>query len=360
MTIILFFIISIVIYSVLPKSKQLLAGLIASVLMGVLAFYVSERNQWDLIIHRQMYNELMGGGWASAMSKAETFRSPLFVLMEYMLTFLGDERFTSATPTFIGYFILAFLLYNTSKVYHIEKKYYVCAMAFLLLVLPWHDFAAGIRGALAFSICCFALYLDFRKNNTLLGIALIISSVFIHQSAIIFLLLRLFAFVIEMTPIAQKPIFIICLLLGSLTEFIGPLISELASSVGLGILTTINDSFDSYAVQGKKLYEYRIVLVRIVALLLILYFTYKGKKDNVKNKQELSLYNIYIMLMLVSVGFIWQYDIVCRYSVASIMLLPLFVNRMNRSSIHAFWLFAIINALVYFDSYYSHWEILFK
>lgn len=358
MIIIIFFILSIVLYWIIPEKKQALAAVTTGLLMSVLAFYLTETNQYDLIAHRELYDILANGGFSTAMTYSTIDRSPLFVWLIYALSYFVDNRFTSAIPTFVGYFILVYLLIQTSKKYAIRKRIQIVFLLFLLFILPWQDYSAGIRGALAYSLCCFGVYLEFRKREKLLGTIFYIVPIFIHQASVIFLLLRIFIYVIKVFPFAKKIIYVFCLLAGSIVDFIGPIIDVFGNITDLRILSIISGSFESYTMRGKEMYEISVVLLRVCAVLLI-YFTTKRQTDN-ETESEAHIFSIYTMLMLISIGFVWQYDIVCRYTVACMMLSSLTLYRCNTKYITLLVVFAILNLIRYNYSYYSKWEILFQ
>lgn len=358
MTIIIFFILSIILYWIIPAKKQALAAVAIGLLMSVLAFYLTETNQYDLIIHRELYDTLVDGGFSAAMVYSVIDRSPLFVWLIYILSYLGDNRFTSAIPTFAGYFILVYLLIQTSKKYGIRKRVQIAFLLFLLCVLPWQDYSAGIRGALAYSLCCIGVYLEFRKQEKFLGLFFYIVPIFIHQASSIFLLMRVLIYMIKLFPSSKKIIYAFCLFAGSLVDFIAPIIDSFANMTNLRILSVISGSFESYAIRGKDIYEISIVLLRICAVLLI-YFATRRQKDG-DTESESHIFFMYTMLMLISIGFAWQYDIVCRYTVACMMLSSLTFYRCNKKYMLLLVVFAILNLIRYNYSYYSKWEILFQ
>lgn len=360
MTIIYSFILCIITYKLIPKKNQVLAALGIGFLMSVIAFFLTEKNQHDLIYYREAYDTLQDEGYLGAIAYSAVDRSPLFIWIVYGLSYLEDNRFTSAIPTFIGYFILVYLLGQTSIVYEIKKRRQLIFLIFLLFILPWQDYSAGIRGALAYSLCTLGIYFEFRKQMRFLGFIFYIFPIFIHQASIIFLFLRLFLYLIEIIPSIKKYIYLLCFLIGFITEFMGPAIESLARITGLRILSIVSNSFNSYAIEEKDLYEPRVVILRISAILLIYIITRKYIISKQETNSESNIFSIYTMLMLLSIGFIWQYDIVCRYTVACMILSSLILYRCNQKYITTIIIFAIINLISYYDSYYSKWEIIFQ
>lgn len=349
----------VILYKIIPQHKQILATITTGLLMSVIAFYLTEKNQYDLIKYREVYDTLQDGDIFRAITYSAVDRSPLFIWIVYGLSYFEDNRFVSAIPTFIGYFILVYLLIQTSKDFQVKKYNQLTFLLFLLFIIPWHDYSAGIRGALAYSLCSLGVFWEFRKKEKLLGYVFYIFPIFIHQASIIFLILRLFVYLIKVFPSSKKIIYLLCFFSGSMTEIMGPVIESLANFTGLSILLIVSNSFNSYAVEGKDVYEISIVILRILAVLLIYFATRKYSKRNVETSSESSIFSIYIMLMLIAIGFVWQYDIVCRYTVACMILSPLILYRCNKKYFTTLVLFSILTLIRYYYSYYSKWEILF-
>ena len=360
MTISYFIILSIIIYIILPKKNQMLVVFTTAFLMSILAFYLTDKNQYDLIAHRELYDTLQDGGISAAMLYSAIDRSPLFIWIVYGMSFLDDNRFTTAIPTFIGYFILVYILVRTFQKYERKKNIQVCCLMFLMFVIPWQDYSAGVRGALAFSLCCYGIYLEFRRQKRLLGILFYVVPLFIHQASIIFLILRLLVYIIDICPSFKKNIYALCLLAGSMTEFMGGIIEDIANMTGIRILSIISHSFNGYTSKVDDIYEYSIVILRIFAVLIIYFVSRKYYNRVIEPHAESSIYSIYTMLMLLSIGFVWQYDIVCRYTVACMMLSPLILYRCSEKYSILMFVFAIFNFIYYNSSYYIKWEILFQ
>lgn len=354
MTLIIGFLLSIAVYCIVPKSKSIIAVCISSFIIAMIAYHLTDNNQYDLVYHRQLYDTIMDGGFYSAVVYSQTDKSPLYIWLVYLLSFFKDNKLISAVPTFFGYFTLGFMLI---KSYWKDKLSLVIAFAFFIFVLPWQDYASGIRGALAYSICIWAIFLDLRKDRKLLSIPFYIASIYIHQASIIFIFIRLLMLAVKHRIIKEKIVYIFCLALGSLTELLGPMLDSIGKSTGLKILSTVSNSFDSYVVEGTKLYELGIVLVRLAAILL-LYFVYTNSISKAYKGQDY-IYKMYTMLMLVTIGYTWQYDIVCRYSFACILLSSLMLGYCKKQYMSLLLIFAILNLLYYYSIYYIHWQFIF-
>lgn len=354
MTLIIGFLLSIAVFYIVPKSKSIIAVCISSFIIAMIAYHLTDKNQYDLVYHRQLYDTIIDGGFSSAVVYSQIDRSPLYIWFVYLLSFFKNNKLISAVPTFCGYFTLGFMLI---KSYWKEKLSLIIAFAFLIFVLPWQDYAAGVRGALAYSVCIWAIFLDLRKGKKLKSVPFYLTSIFIHQASIIFIFIRLLLLAIRHRIIKERIVYILCLALGSLTKMVSSILDSIAQSTGLRILSTVSHSFDSYVVKGTKLYEFGIVFVRLAAILLF-YYVYTMSNSKVARNKDY-VYKLYTMLMLVTIGFSWQYDIVCRYSFACILLSSMMLGYCKKQYMSILLIFATINLLFYYSIYYIHWQFIF-
>ena len=351
--------------------KQVL--LINSCLIAWLGYALNTENQYDLIFHFDMYDYLIGKSIEDVFSYYYTLESPLYVLYVYFLGFFKNKHILPAVTVFIGYYTFSYFLSYCVKKDSLSKKVYMPIYLLILCALPWHDFSAGIRGALAFSICAWAAFFDFVKKEKIKGLAFYIASVFIHQAAIGALLVSLLVHATKKYNKKVKVgIFITILATGLLIRQINTLISFLANSTGLNILQTIANSFASYVVQGKDLYEYRIVIIRALVSIIALFYisTCEFSAENeflYKKRKEIVYY--YTVFVGLTFAFVWQYDVFCRYSVATTLLLPLvltsygsapIVFRLGKIKDRSYGIVmcvvAIFVLVINYGSYYSHWR----
>ncbi len=355
MDILLGLIFCIIIYIVFPQKLNLIAVVLSSTVMSVMAFYLSDSNQYDLIFHRNLLDDLINGGFETAVIYSSVDKSPLYIWFEYFLSLFKENRLASAIPTFIGYFSLGFVLYKMNKDVRIKLKL-VLIYSSLIFILPWQDYSAGVRGAFAYSIFLLAVYADMLKNNRITALMLYLCSIYIHQAALVLCLLRMLLLLHQKSFLNYRLVCLICLGLGSMTFVLGPILHSIAQATDINIFKTISDSFNGYVIKGTKLYEYSVVGLRLFAILLIYYIT---RKSLLKDEREQSQpFKLYTLIMLTTIGYIWQYDIVCRYSFVCVVLSALLLCRCRIQYIYLLFIFSLINVLIYNNIYYLTWEIL--
>ena len=347
----------VLLYCIIPQRITLLAIFSTGLVMACGAYFLSEYHQYDLIYYRELYSTLQEGGIQSVFVYSAVERSPGFIWLVYFLTYFADNRLVSAIPTFFGVVTIGFI---TKKMTHKngKKKFIgVLIMLIFFFLYPWHALPAAIRNPLAHIFCLIALYWDLETNKFRKALPLYIFAIFIHQSSIIFIFLRILLYLYTRGSLKKTIVLSICLFLGSFSEIIGPILDFFVELTGIHILDSVSHSFNSYTTKQDGLYEYGIVIVNVVAILLIyfssrIYFRRQDKKDS-------SSMTFYTMLMLVTIGYIWQYDILCRFSNACVILSPLVLCRCNYMKLLPLVMFSTFNLVYYYLIYYSKFEIIF-
>lgn len=330
MKIVLVYVLCILMVAAIPKRRVYYVFLLNSILIAYLAYKVSVENQYDLIFHLDLYGNLMGRSIGYVVSHYYFAQSPLYVLYVYFLSIFKDAHLLPAVSTFIGYFSFSNILYHFIKNEAITKEKYVVIYMLVLFVLPWQDFAAGIRGALGFTVCSWAVYTDFIKSKKKLALLFYVSAIFIHQSAIIALLIRVIWHITNRMNSNQFGfVCILALLFGAFSEAIGEVATLVANMTGLRILSVVARSFSSHTDGGNALYELGPVIVRVAVMLMVLYIIKRcgaelSRRDLIA--RNIGLLRYYTLFVCITLGYIWQYDIICRYSVASVLLLPMVLS----------------------------------
>ena len=83
MTLIIGFLLSIAVFYIVPKSKNIIAVCLSCFIIAVIAYHLTEKNQYDLVYHRQLYDTIMDGGFSSAVVYSQIDRSPLYIWLVY-------------------------------------------------------------------------------------------------------------------------------------------------------------------------------------------------------------------------------------------------------------------------------------
>lgn len=357
--------------AVVPKRKVKYAFLINSLVLAWVAYNLSTQNQVDLVFHLGLYEELSKQSIGRVISHFYFKTSPLYVLYVYALRIFDNSHMLPAVNTFLGYISFSGILYSYIKKYNLDKSKYVPVYTFLVCTLPWNDFAAGMRGALAFTVCMFAIFMAYEKEKQVFGTILCILAIFIHQSAIIFLILKI---IVDTTKkMTYKGFVIVCgiiLIVGIFRNQLFNVASLLANVTGLQILNTVAHSFESYVLKGNDLYEYGVVLVRGTCMLIVTYiashsYTIDNNKTSVFDSK---IKKLFVLLVCTAFGFVWQYDVFCRYAMASTLLIPMVICNSGEAElkftagnyVDKYYGTVLIGAalfvlIYYYQSFYSKW-----
>lgn len=371
MKIVLVFLICALLVMVFPKKYVMVAFFLNSIAIAWLAYTLSTVNQYDLVYHLDLYDNMSGKGLEYVFSHFYFKQSPLYVLYVYCLGFLKNKHLLPAVSTFIGYFSFASILNYFIKKEDFSKIKYVAIYFFILCTLPWHDFSAGIRGALAFTLCSLAVFFDLVKGKSKLGLIIYVLAIFVHQSAIIALFTRLVLFFTKkLNKKGSFGLVCVCMLLFSvLSGAVSQVLILLANGTGLSIINVIAHSFEAYIIGGTDLYEYSVVIIRAMTIVVVLFIIYMcGIRMGNEYDRKCSIIRYYLLFICLTFSYIGQYDIFCRYSVASILLSSMVLsccgdapitfklgNIFDRSYGFVLVSFSTLVLICYYVIYYSKW-----
>ncbi len=326
----LYIVVCLLVIIMCPRKYVLSAFIFNSFLLAMLAFNISEQNQHDLIFHWDLYDYYTGKPFSNVMLHYYFKQSPLYCTYVYLLTFLGSHRYLSAISTFLGYFSISKILHYFIAQKGLNKYEYVTIYMVMICTLPWQDYSAGIRGALAFTVCVVGAFEDFEKERPILSIICYGAALFIHQSIALFIGVRLLALITRNTNQITKLITIVFTLMVSIfANGFYNIVSLLANASGISVLHYVAHSINSYLIHGKEFYEYGVVIVRVSAIVLLLWIAYNCSCYYInidEYEQNSRLIWFFSLLVCTTIGFIGQYDTVCRYSVVCIMMAPLILN----------------------------------
>ena len=146
------------------RRRRFLSVIISALLLGFIAFFITDEGQVDYIIHKSVFDHIKDGGFSSISEHYYFLTSPLYLYYVYLVTFFEDNRMLSVINTFLCYLIIFYTMYLTYKREAVAKTYTSCFI-YLICLLPWVDFALGIRGGFAFSLCSLALLYDSSENK---------------------------------------------------------------------------------------------------------------------------------------------------------------------------------------------------
>ena len=337
------------------KKRMSWSCIVSAILLGLIAYSISDTGQEDYVIHKTVYDHVQKGGFESIATHYYFLTSPLYVFYVYLLSFFQDNRMLSVINTFLCYLNVFTVMLVAFKRTNGSSRNLLKCFIYLICVLPWVDFSLGIRGGYAFSLCALAFLYDSSPGRyRLLSLLFFIIPIFIHQACSAILLIWLMALFVNKFKGIRRIAFFVVFLTGLMSASLTLLGDSLSSIPGLQFISVVTHSLDEYAVKqdgGAGVYGTGIVIIRGLGMLIpfvLLLSQYKRSKKNI-NGDGLMVWDVpsisFSLMMFFTMGYVWQFDMFARYSVACIMLTPFIFSKQKRIPVYVV-LFALM-ALIY-------------
>ena len=198
------------------KWRRYLFFLIYFFFMLICALTLVEDSNYDLVRYYQYLDQAAGLSFSEALN----FRNDNLFVMNFLYWIFGQTGYHQILPAFSISMVLLSLCYITcdfaesQKAWHLIK--YVLLYQFMVLPLIYN--MEAVRSGMAFCLITLMAYLDMVKGMRKLWIYLVyIGCVFIHNGAILFVVLRL----ICLLPKSVKKVIILApFLAGAIITFL--------------------------------------------------------------------------------------------------------------------------------------------
>ena len=288
--------------------------------------------RWDLIEHFKLVDEMRYGGWDYAIKESQY--SDLFVynFFAYLISLLPTnfKNLLTVIPLIIDFAIVGYIckkMFNT-HLPDTSGKARVLAIMMWLFTFSVKLAISGIRCSLAVSIAVLAVYLEMiQKKKRIFSIFLYIASIFIHNFAIVIILVRLLTML-------KKPILIMLLSLTisfTLEPFARFVVShvdnEYISFSFIRILETVDEMGFANIIQQLDLVSLVIYVCFIVFGIYLFIISAKAKKTYKENGYCKNVANFCATVGAVAIGLSFNYLYLQRFmyliSFALLMMIPL-------------------------------------
>lgn len=302
---------------VFPRKRIAWFFVFASLVLAFVGGLVQVKEGADISWHAEVFDLLKANGFRYAMEFERLNNNLGYTIFAFLSSLVfPNYHYMIGLVCFIGYGLLFLLLYLLIKDYNLKTSSYSVIFIWICCMMPFFDFAGGVRGALAFSICSLVLYCDFNKKmNKLVCVLLYIVAFSFHQAAIVAIILRIL--LISKSRKFHVFLCVLVFLFGVFGIQIANLLNNLASNSGVGIISSLTQSF--YIYMNRSFYEYGPALVKITASAMVLAFLFIIRPDK---KTPSKLIDYYLVLCSFVFGFIYQFDFVNRYAVLALMVSP--------------------------------------
>lgn len=261
--------------------------------IAVFAYCYEPTASSDLVRYYDYLNLLKGKNLKQALDLGQYGKDGLysFVIVSWLVTKLGDIRLLPAISTFSVYIIG---LYVTCKIGEDEKLYYRDSKVFnyivlILLSVSFYSIVNNVRNVWAFSLIGVAIFRDvYQKKRNLLTAIFYIFPIFIHTSAVVFIIVRL----IMITPKKVKVVcsalcFLVPMFLNILsTKFAGLTSGNVVLNLMLNMINSGNNYFEhttsswALAVQNSGSEKFARLVYMLVALIMFCLYIYILQKKN--------------------------------------------------------------------------------
>ena len=298
------------------KLMRILFSIMFSMSMAFIAFSFEPSSSFDLYRLFEKASWLKDTSLANVLTIYSGNIEILFNLILYFLVINFNIHFIPAFFTFIGYFLLVWMIcdYCNKK----NAKSYVCFFSIVFFFLSFNHILliSGIRNFIAIIIFVFLLYLEKINNKeSLVTHLLYIPLIFLHKSMILFAIIRLALLLNSKKNIKIAVIFsvIICILPNVLLAIFSNLLPN-------SIFSSFFLSLNSY-INSTRMTSTLIIISMILLYLLTIRMVYYNIKHNQLNK----FYEFIIIILILIAGVFRYYVLFDRLMFVCICLFPIIV-----------------------------------
>ncbi len=280
----------------LKISKSFLLVLLSFLFLGLLIFAYffglsSSSLRTDLDAHYEILDAMQSGGWDYVINGSQYADLFVYNTYAYWISLSGNYALLQTIPLLIDFIVFLYIYFDIIK-RHRQGKNIVDAREALFVFFLWITVFGiklaimGIRCVLAVALCVLAVYNEYvRSKHRMFSLLLYVAALFIHNFAMMVILLRLFSLIKKKWILLTAFIFMI--LIGRpiflfLNESIDvPYFNFIFKRV-LGTLPSF-----SFAQIGETSGN-AIQLVYIGFIIIVLYLTYISRYA-IKNYQTMGL-----------------------------------------------------------------------
>lgn len=284
-------------------------------------------------------------------------------LFFYLVSLTKINGLLAFISTFVTYYLIVLVMINVSKKYNTSKIQYILLVLICLSVLPYTFVVSGVRFHMAVAIFVYACYREFieKKNNMLTNI-LYILPVFLHYSAIVFILFKLLSNITH----KNKYVFaILCLILSTYSYWKIWLLDFISNASLKGFVDKVEMYSEEFVYKSSwqwlLLVFYIIVYLTIFFVSIILKENKKEKiKNELKNKEKIEIIDIRLkylsgLFFSMSIGNIESFYLSERFLIIGIILLIIYTLgfKVTKNSIKYIY-FAMFPIFIYVGFYIQY------
>lgn len=244
---------------------------------------------------------------------------PVARIFYWSIAKTGQYSLLPLISSLINYSCCFYIIYRTSRIYRISRNNVAIALLFFMSIGHYISVISNVRTMIAISMICYCFFREsIEKKFSWYHAIMYVFAVFIHNLAIVLLVLRLISSIIGSENLWQRLTFTIMMFCG-----IGIMIFY-----GDSFLSELTEKAEDYLSGGYSyVWEYIIGSIILVFSLLILIKRIRIARSDLNTNQKLSLkeYDVCLIAsLIVTIMFVTVFTFFYRFlsGVVPILILP--------------------------------------
>jgi len=296
------------------KKKHIIIPLTIALVLAILAYLFRPRYGYDIYEYYTWMDKMITFNKTDLINYI--FHRGEFIIMGYMyfIALIGNYHLFQFFTTFCFYFIMFYIIFDYAKIKNIATKHLILVFILFCSLLKF-VLVVSSRYTLAYSIFCFAIYLEYIKGKkNFLTKFLYIIPIFIHTSGTILLLFRLILL------IKEKKMRITCLMVICLITFLPNFLISFLSNFNNPIVDFFNERIIMYLINGdaKLTIQYIFRIIQTILIFTLSIITYKNSIQKI-NKPY---YHIFHAICIFSIFIIGHKTLYLRFVDLILFLFP--------------------------------------
>lgn len=258
------------------------------------------------------------------------------------------------TTCIIYYGLYLFFIYKLGRDNKIKNKYILVVIFFVVSITNYSMIIGNIRYPIATMIYVICLYYDLVKSRKFYCLGYIIS-ILIHPGTFIYLLMRC------LVKEKLKKSIVISVLLIILLNFIEEILVVLSilSPVFFGDILSKFLLYKDVSNFDEATTSMYIIYILIIVIISVLIYIVKKQLDILRNNDYNRLINLLIIDIIITVGFILNYQLLGRILSLGVTLLPIlmlldFKYNNNKNRMYYYIIISFIYLFFYFGQTYGY------
>lgn len=195
-----------VVWQYCNQRKVLSAAIVVGIAMSVISMGIVNIGGGDLTAYSleiSKYNSLQ----FSEIWELKYANYPLASIVFWLISKTGNPHLLQAVIGFVEYMVLAYIVFDFSKIHNLQNKQIVCGVIAIIVFIPLFSSVSAVRSTPALAIGLLALYRDVVKGKRdIATIVLYVAPLAIHATGLSMLLVRLISLIANKSFMASAAI----------------------------------------------------------------------------------------------------------------------------------------------------------